>query len=197
MSSTVLVQMKWTQRSFHASMKVRMASVTRRTEVDEARRMACRVMMENNDSTRFVHDEWVGVKCRWLPLGDEFEELQELDATVPWVARIGHSAGGDLQRGEHGDAAGGALWAVIAFEQPSTTGTRARPRWDGLNSRPSCNSRGSATPLAGGVPVEVISKRLGHSRISTTMDLYVHPSDVQQRAAADAFGALVAGGVGA
>jgi len=50
--------------------------------------------------------------------------------------------------------------------------------------------------LAGGVPVEVISKRLGHSRISTTMDLYVHPSDEQQRSAADVFGRLVAGSEG-
>jgi integrase len=48
--------------------------------------------------------------------------------------------------------------------------------------------------LAGGVPVEVISKRLGHSRIITTMDLYVHPSDDQQRSAADTFGRLIAGG---
>jgi integrase len=47
--------------------------------------------------------------------------------------------------------------------------------------------------LAGGVPVEVISKRLGHSRISTTMDLYVHPDDRQQRSAADRFGKMIAG----
>jgi integrase len=48
--------------------------------------------------------------------------------------------------------------------------------------------------LANGVPVEVISKRLGHSRISTTMDLYVHPDRDQQRAAAATFGQLLAGG---
>jgi hypothetical protein len=37
--------------------------------------------------------------------------------------------------------------------------------------------------LAGGVAVEVVSKRLGHSRISVTYDLYVHPDDEQQRKA--------------
>jgi integrase len=47
--------------------------------------------------------------------------------------------------------------------------------------------------LAGGVPVEVISKRLGHARISVTMDLYVHPDDESQRDAADTFGKLIAG----
>jgi integrase len=50
--------------------------------------------------------------------------------------------------------------------------------------------------LAAGAPVEVVSKRLGHSRISTTMDLYVHPDDEQQRAVSDTFGALLAGGGG-
>jgi integrase len=48
--------------------------------------------------------------------------------------------------------------------------------------------------LAGGVPVEVISRRLGHARISVTMDLYVHPDDASQRAASDTFGKLLAGG---
>lgn len=51
--------------------------------------------------------------------------------------------------------------------------------------------------LAGGVPVEVISKRLGHSRISTTMDLYVLSRVVRQTGeAADAFGRLIAGEAG-
>ena len=47
--------------------------------------------------------------------------------------------------------------------------------------------------LAGGVPVEVISKRLGHARISVTMDLYVHPDDASQRDASDTFGRIIAG----
>jgi integrase len=51
--------------------------------------------------------------------------------------------------------------------------------------------------LAGGVPVEVISERLGHARISVTMDMYVHPDDASQRAAADTFGAIIARGSGA
>lgn len=42
--------------------------------------------------------------------------------------------------------------------------------------------------------VEVVSKRLGHARTSVTLDMYVHPSDEQQRAASDRFGDLLAGG---
>jgi integrase len=44
-----------------------------------------------------------------------------------------------------------------------------------------------------GVLVEVIARRLGHSRSSTTSDLYCHPNDAQQRAAADIFGRLMSG----
>lgn len=44
-SSTVLAQVKGTQRSFQVSMKMRIASVTCQAEVKEARRMACQVMM--------------------------------------------------------------------------------------------------------------------------------------------------------
>ena len=46
----------------------------------------------------------------WVGLGDHLEELQELDATVAWVARIGHFAGRDLQRGEQ---RGGPVTAVV------------------------------------------------------------------------------------
>ena len=42
MPSTVLGHTNGTQRSFQASMKVLIASVTWRTEVNDARRMACR-----------------------------------------------------------------------------------------------------------------------------------------------------------
>jgi integrase len=35
--------------------------------------------------------------------------------------------------------------------------------------------------LAAGVPIEVVSKRLGHARISVTYDMYTHPDDAQQR----------------
>jgi hypothetical protein len=35
-------------------------------------------------------------------LGDHLEELQELDATVAWVARIGDFAGRNLEGGEQG-----------------------------------------------------------------------------------------------
>jgi hypothetical protein len=57
-TSAVLVQMNGTPRSFQLSMKVRMASVTWRTEVNEARRMACRLMMEKNRDQ--VHPAGVG-----------------------------------------------------------------------------------------------------------------------------------------
>jgi len=49
------------------------------------------------------------------------------------------------------------------------------------------------TSFAAGVPIEVVSKRLGHARISVTYDMYTHPDDAQQREAADAFGRLIAG----
>jgi conjugative relaxase-like TrwC/TraI family protein len=48
--------------------------------------------------------------------------------------------------------------------------------------------------LAAGIRVEVVSKRLGHARISVTYDMYTHPDDEQQREAADAFGRLLADG---
>src|SRR5680860_1432490 len=51
MSLAVLIQTKGTQWSFQPSMKARMASVICLTEVNEALRMAWRVMMEKNDST--------------------------------------------------------------------------------------------------------------------------------------------------
>jgi hypothetical protein len=44
-------------------MKGRIASVTCRTEVNKSHRMAWRVTMEKNDSTGFINEEWVGVKC--------------------------------------------------------------------------------------------------------------------------------------
>jgi integrase len=53
--------------------------------------------------------------------------------------------------------------------------------------RPHDLRHGHATLLlAQGVPIEVVSKRLGHSRISTTHDLYVRPDEDAQRGAADA-----------
>jgi integrase len=50
--------------------------------------------------------------------------------------------------------------------------------------------------LAAGIRVEVVSKRLGHARISVTYDMYTHPDDEQQREAADTFGRLLADGGG-
>jgi integrase len=47
---------------------------------------------------------------------------------------------------------------------------------------------------AGGVPLSVIAGRLGHSKISTTSDMYVHHAGLDgDRAAADIMGALLAG----
>ena len=44
-----------------------------------------------------------------------------------------------------------------------------------------------------GVPIEVLSRRLGHSSIGITMDRYLVVYKERDRAAADAFAALVAG----
>ena len=62
-SSAVLVQVKGWQRSFHPAMKVSMAAIRSGTEVKLPRRIACRVMIEKNTSTRFSHYPDVGVKC--------------------------------------------------------------------------------------------------------------------------------------
>jgi integrase len=43
----------------------------------------------------------------------------------------------------------------------------------------------ASTALQAGVPIEVLSRRLGHSRISITLDLYVHVSERQDREAAN------------
>ncbi|MEW4328217.1 site-specific integrase [Rossellomorea marisflavi] len=45
--------------------------------------------------------------------------------------------------------------------------------------------------LANGVNVKVIQERLGHSRISTTLDTYSHVFPSQQREAADLFDRLM------
>ena len=61
--SAVLVQMKGWQRSFQPAMKARMAVVSSLTLSKEPRRMAWRVMIEKNTSTRLSQDPDVGVKC--------------------------------------------------------------------------------------------------------------------------------------
>lgn len=45
--------------------------------------------------------------------------------------------------------------------------------------------------LDAGQPIEAVSKRLGHTRISTTYDLYVDADEAAARRAADAFGAVM------
>jgi integrase len=42
-----------------------------------------------------------------------------------------------------------------------------------------------------GVPIKVVSDRLGHSRVAMTLDVYAHVLPAMDRAAADAIGALV------
>jgi site-specific recombinase XerD len=50
----------------------------------------------------------------------------------------------------------------------------------------------SATLLLGrGVHPKVVSEMLGHTRISTTLDLYSHVSMTMQQQAADAFDAIL------
>ena len=58
-----MVQANGWQRSFQPSMNLRIASVSSRTLVKVPRRMAWRVMIEKNTSTRFSHEPDVGVKC--------------------------------------------------------------------------------------------------------------------------------------
>lgn len=52
----------------------------------------------------------------------------------------------------------------------------------------------SATLLLGeGIHPKIVSEMLGHTRISTTLDLYSHVTPTMQREAADAFDAILAG----
>ena len=51
------------QRSFQPSMKRLIAVVSSLTLVKVPRRIACRVMIPKNTSTRFSQDPDVGVKC--------------------------------------------------------------------------------------------------------------------------------------
>ena len=44
-----------------------------------------------------------------------------------------------------------------------------------------------------GEQIHVVAQRLGHKQVSTTMDIYVKVMPEQQRAAAEAFGARLAG----
>jgi integrase len=45
--------------------------------------------------------------------------------------------------------------------------------------------------LQAGLPIKVVSERLGHSRVAMTLDVYAHVLPAMDRAAADAIGALV------
>ena len=51
----------------------------------------------------------------------------------------------------------------------------------------------ASSALANGADIVWISRRLGHSRIQVTIDLYVHVSAETDRAQADAMGALLLG----
>ena len=48
--------------------------------------------------------------------------------------------------------------------------------------------------LAAGVPVKVVSERLGHANTAITSDLYMHVPDEMDRAAADTVAASILGG---
>ena len=52
----------------------------------------------------------------------------------------------------------------------------------------------ASSALAAGVPIEVLSKRLGHSRISITQDVYVHTNERQDRNAANLAAKAILGG---
>ncbi len=64
MVSASLVQVKGWQRSFQASMKVRMAVMRSLTLVKLPRRVAWRVTMPKRISIMFSQDPEAGVKCR-------------------------------------------------------------------------------------------------------------------------------------
>jgi integrase len=51
----------------------------------------------------------------------------------------------------------------------------------------------ASSALAAGVPIEVLSRRLGHSRISITQDVYVHTNERQDREAATLAAAAILG----
>lgn len=104
------------------------AAMSSLTVSNDSRRIACRVMIPKNISTRFSHDPEVGVKCMLIlgffashflhvdllvgvvvighhtqPLsrvgaGDALHEVEELRLPVPVVAAVGDLPGGDLQR---------------------------------------------------------------------------------------------------
>jgi hypothetical protein len=78
-----LVQANGCGWSFHESMNVPMVSVSWRTEVNEPRRMAWRVMTEKKHSTRFSQEYPVGVKCR---VTRGFFASQALTSACLWVA---------------------------------------------------------------------------------------------------------------
>ncbi|MEX1164558.1 MAG: hypothetical protein WEB03_13375 [Nitriliruptor sp.] len=44
------------------------------------------------------------------------------------------------------------------------------------------------TGLAAGVPVKVVSDRLGHTKVAMTLDVYAHVLPAMDRDAADRFG---------
>ena len=105
------------------------------TEVNVPRRIAWRVMISKNTSTRFSHDPEVGVKCirtrgclgqpglngrvfvggvvvghdvqrhPRIGLGDLLEERQELGVSVARVAGVGDLPGRHLQGREQGGSA--------------------------------------------------------------------------------------------
>jgi len=52
----------------------------------------------------------------------------------------------------------------------------------------------ASSALAAGVPIEVLSRRLGHSRISITQDVYVHTNERQDRNAANLAAKAILGG---
>ncbi len=54
--------------------------------------------------------------------------------------------------------------------------------------------RYASSALATGVPIEVLSKRLGRSRISITQDVYVPTNERQDREAADLAPRAILGG---
>ena len=95
-------------------------------------------------------------------------------------------------------AAGGAL-RDLGWGCTSPTGGLLSPQWLTDEWRKACKAERvdvrlhdlrhlhASTLIAKGVPINVVSKRLGHSNITTTLSIYAHLMPMTDEEAADEF----------
>jgi integrase len=92
----------------------------------------------------------------------------------------------------------GEAWTDTALVLTREDGTMLDPEWLSKEFQRLAKAAGlprirlhdlrhsyASSALAAGVPIEVLSRRLGHSRISITQDVYVHTNERQDREAAN------------